>query len=321
MKRPIHDVDAQRARWRRYRTALKLTPDAGNAFGTGGHRIAGTYRSGPFFLAGDAAHTHSPAGGQGMNTGIQDATNLGWKLAFAAHAEPAPDRCSVLLDSYDRERRPVARRVIGMTNAVFWAEAGTDPLARAVRKMTATVGPLALPSLLRRRRLLAAGVRILGQLRVHYRHSPLSVNGPQRPKHLPCAGDRLPDATVTTPDGPTRLHDLTARGHPPSRPARHHRARRGSSPATAPPPSDHQHARNGDPRHPPRRVRRLCRARHRHRRTHEVAPGCLRPHTGDGAAPPVIIADRHLAAEGVSVTPFRCIGFPGPALRGNVAAM
>jgi hypothetical protein len=64
---------------------------------------------------------------------------------------------------------------------------------------------------LRRRRLLAAGVSVLGQLRVHYRHSRLSINGPHRSKDLPRAGDRLPDASVTTADGPTRLHDLVAR--------------------------------------------------------------------------------------------------------------
>jgi hypothetical protein len=175
------------------------------------HRIAGSYRSGPLFLAGDAAHTHSPAGGQGMNTGIQDATNLGWKLALAAPTGDTHDDRNMLLDSYDFERRPVARRVIRMTNTVFWAEAGTDPVARAARRAAATIGPIALPVLLRRRRLLAAGVRVLGQLRVHYRRSPLSVNGSHRSKDLPRAGDRLPDASVTTADGATRLHDLVAR--------------------------------------------------------------------------------------------------------------
>ena len=64
------------------------------------------------FLAGDAAHIHSPAGGQGMNTGIQDAHNLGWKLAAVANgASPA------LLDSYEAERRPVAAGVLALSNA------------------------------------------------------------------------------------------------------------------------------------------------------------------------------------------------------------
>src|SRR5690606_237871 len=91
------------------------------------------------------------------------------------------------------------------------AEAATDPVARIVRTVAATLGPIALPIVLRRRRLLAAGVRTLGHLRVRYRHSPLSHDGPHRPRNLPRAGDRLPAAHVTTAGGPGRLHDLTAR--------------------------------------------------------------------------------------------------------------
>ncbi|MFG1813520.1 FAD-dependent oxidoreductase [Kribbella sp. NPDC049174] len=89
------------------------------------HRLAASYRHRHLFLAGDAAHTHSPAGAQGMNTGIQDAINLGWKLAYAAGDG---QRYSDLLDSYDRERRPVARRVLAMTHLIFFAEASTQPL-------------------------------------------------------------------------------------------------------------------------------------------------------------------------------------------------
>jgi 2-polyprenyl-6-methoxyphenol hydroxylase-like FAD-dependent oxidoreductase len=72
-------------------------------------RLAAQYRSGRCFLAGDAAHIHSPAGGQGMNTGIQDAVNLGWKLAYALGGV---GDTALLLDSYEAERRPVARDVI-----------------------------------------------------------------------------------------------------------------------------------------------------------------------------------------------------------------
>src|SRR3954453_14664114 len=88
------------------------------------HRMAATYRSGRLYLAGDAAHTHSPAGGQGMNTGIQDAVNLGWKLAYAVD----DGSCSELLGSYERERKPVARRVLAMTHLIFFGEASTHPL-------------------------------------------------------------------------------------------------------------------------------------------------------------------------------------------------
>lgn len=72
-------------------------------------RLAARYRAGRCFLAGDAAHIHSPAGGQGMNTGIQDAVNLGWKLGYALGGFGDAE---LLLDSYQPERRPVARRVV-----------------------------------------------------------------------------------------------------------------------------------------------------------------------------------------------------------------
>lgn len=74
-------------------------------------RIAGRFRSDRAFLAGDAAHVHSPAGGQGLNTGIQDAYNLAWKLAFVLRGLAAPG----LLDTYNDERRPIAVRILKMT--------------------------------------------------------------------------------------------------------------------------------------------------------------------------------------------------------------
>ena len=75
-------------------------------------RQADRYREGPVFLVGDAAHVHSPVGGQGMNTGIQDAFNLGWKLALAAEGRAAPG----LLDTYQAERHPIARGVLRGTD-------------------------------------------------------------------------------------------------------------------------------------------------------------------------------------------------------------
>ncbi|MGD9509894.1 MAG: FAD-dependent monooxygenase, partial [Geminicoccaceae bacterium] len=76
-------------------------------------RLAEHYRVGRIFIAGDAAHIHPPTGGQGMNTGIQDAYNLAWKLARVMRGEAAPE----LLDSYEAERRPVARDVLERTHA------------------------------------------------------------------------------------------------------------------------------------------------------------------------------------------------------------
>ncbi len=75
------------------------------------HRIVDAYGRGRVFVAGDAAHIHPPTGAQGMNTGIQDAHNLAWKLALAVSGRAAPD----LLDSYDAERRPVGEEVVGRT--------------------------------------------------------------------------------------------------------------------------------------------------------------------------------------------------------------
>ena len=169
-------------------------------------RVASRFRRGRMFLAGDAAHAYSPATGQGMNAAIQDAANLGWKLAFAA-ARPGD---GPLLGSYDRERRPVARQLLALTNLAFWAEAGTGPVPSALR---ARLAPLAAPLVpaLARGRPAASGIRLLSQLDVSYRGSPLSVEGtPRRPGRLR-AGDRLPDRLVRAGGRSIRLHELLAR--------------------------------------------------------------------------------------------------------------
>ena len=170
-------------------------------------RVAGRFRHGRLFLAGDAAHAYSPATGQGMNAAIQDAANLGWKLAFAA-ARPGS---GTLLDSYDLERRPVARQVLGMTHLAFWAEAATGPVPSALRGRLAPLAAPFVPALLGRRHLVAEGIRLISQLRVSYRDSPLSVEGTPRRRGGPRAGERLPDQLVTSAGHRIRLHDLLAR--------------------------------------------------------------------------------------------------------------
>ena len=170
------------------------------------HSVAGRFRQGRLFLAGDAAHAYSPATGQGMNAAIQDAANLGWKIAFAA---ARPDDGS-LLDSYDAERRPVARQVLVMTHLAFWAEASTGPVASAFRGRLAPLAAPAVPTLIGCRRLVAEGIRLVSQLRVSYRDSPLSVEGTPRRHGGPRAGDRLPDQLVTSAGRSIRLHDLLA---------------------------------------------------------------------------------------------------------------
>ncbi len=168
-------------------------------------RIAASYRSGRVFLAGDAAHVHSPVGGQGMNTGIQDAVNLTWKLA--AVLEGAPEG---LLDTYEAERRPVAEDVLhdSRRNAVM--ASATSPLAKAGRSLalrTVTrVGPV-------RRRFLAG----LTMLAVSYPASVLpgrpAPTG-SRPRWAPGPGHRAPDGDVSLRGCPARLLGLLApHGH------------------------------------------------------------------------------------------------------------
>src|SRR5215211_513564 len=93
------------------------------------HKVAARFRKGGVFLCGDAAHVHSPAGGQGMNTGIQDAANLAWKLALAVGGL-APGS---LLDSYERERRPVAKGVVSTTDRLTRLATVRSPLLRRLR--------------------------------------------------------------------------------------------------------------------------------------------------------------------------------------------
>lgn len=154
------------------------------------HRHAARYRSGRAFVAGDAAHVHSPAGAQGMNTGIQDAANLGWKLALVCHGV-APDD---LLDSYDAERRPVGEFVLRFTDRAFTAVTSKHPLVRAVRTR---VVPRVLPLVLRFRAGRAAAFRTVSQLGVAYPRSPAVEGARSRRTRGAQPGDRLPDAVVT----------------------------------------------------------------------------------------------------------------------------
>ena len=94
-------------------------------------RLAECYRKGRIFLAGDAAHINPPMGGQGMNVGIQDAMNLGWKLASVIHGSASDE----ILDSYQSERRPVGEALQRDTLAQFALFSTFDPPALALRRM------------------------------------------------------------------------------------------------------------------------------------------------------------------------------------------
>jgi len=167
------------------------------------HRHAERYREGRVFLAGDAAHIHSPAGAQGMNTGIQDAWNLGWKLALVCRGvSPEP-----LLDSYEDERRPVGRFVLRFTDRAFTAATSTN---RAVRVARTHLAPRLLPVVLRFRPGRAYAFRTITQLGIRYRHGSAIAPSPRWAARRPHAGDRLPDARVTRDARPTWLHEAVS---------------------------------------------------------------------------------------------------------------
>src|SRR5579871_1865068 len=145
------------------------------------HRVAGQFRKGRAFLLGDAAHIHSPAGGQGMNTGIGDAVNLSWKLA-AALKDPSS---AALLDTYEPERIAFARRLVATTDRAFTAVISTTHFARIIRtKIVPMFAPILIRFLAVRRFLF----RTVSQVTVNYRDSALSGGEAGELR----GGDRLP---------------------------------------------------------------------------------------------------------------------------------
>ena len=167
------------------------------------HRLAATFRSERAFLAGDAAHVHSPAGAQGMNSGIQDAINLGWKLALAAHGTAS----EALLDTYSQERRPVARAVLALTHVLFWIETADNPVVRRAR---VALAPLAVSMALRLAPLRRFGFRVIGQQWVRYPRGLAAVDGLPKLRRGPGAGHRLPDLLLLRDQLPCRLHEALA---------------------------------------------------------------------------------------------------------------
>ena len=164
------------------------------------HRQAVRYRNGPVFLAGDAAHVHSPAGAQGMNTGIQDAWNLGWKLALVTRERAN----AALLDSYEPERLPVGRFVLRFSDR---ASSIAISESRLVRLLRTQLAPRILPLLLRFARGRAYGFRTISQLGISYRTSPAVEEGRPRLGSGPRAGDRLPDLRIERDGRECWLHE------------------------------------------------------------------------------------------------------------------
>src|SRR5258706_5467006 len=149
------------------------------------HRAAEKFRDGRCFLLGDAAHVHSPMGGQGMNTGLQDADNLAWKLALVVKGR-ADD---ALLDSYQAERIPVAQRLLATTDRAFVLVVSDSWLAKLFRtRILARIVAFAMT--FERPKQLA--FRTVSQTGITYRESPLSKMLPGLPEGAPRAGDRFP---------------------------------------------------------------------------------------------------------------------------------
>ncbi len=145
------------------------------------HRVTDHFRKGRAFLLGDAAHIHSPAGGQGMNTGIGDAINLAWKLA-AVVAGRAPNS---LLDSYEAERIGFARRLVATTDRVFSFATAEGKIADILRTR---VAPLIVPMAAAFEPVREYLFRTVSQIMLNYRNGPLS-RGAAGHVH---GGDRLP---------------------------------------------------------------------------------------------------------------------------------
>jgi len=162
---------------------LKLTIASVNWFSTYHvhHRVATRFRVGRVYLLGDAAHVHSPVGGQGMNTGIGDAVNLAWKLAAVLNHDARDN----LLDTYELERIGFARRLVATTDRAFTLVTKRGGVARRVRTRLV---PLIFPVLFRFAAVRRFFFRTVSQIGVNYRDSPLSMGSAGAVR----GGDRLP---------------------------------------------------------------------------------------------------------------------------------
>ncbi|MGJ0454392.1 MAG: FAD-dependent monooxygenase [Methylocystis sp.] len=151
-------------------------------------RVAARYRVGRCFLAGDAAHVHSPAGGQGMNTGIQDAVNLGWKLAYALAGIGDPN---LLLDSYEPERRAIAQNVVKAAEQKLHLAFSSGAAMRIVKDIAVSL--LGNLSIVQKRLQIE-----LSETEIVYRNGPLVALGapPRRPGRTD-VGARARDAILT----------------------------------------------------------------------------------------------------------------------------
>jgi 2-polyprenyl-6-methoxyphenol hydroxylase-like FAD-dependent oxidoreductase len=182
-----------------YGPGTVLGPIANASRFTDATRQLEQYRSGRVLFAGDAAHIHPPLGAQGLNLGVQDAFNLGWKLAATVRGR-AP---AGLLDSYHAERHPVGAQVLHHTSAQrVLADPRPSEDVAALRDIVTDL--LRLPDANRHIAGLMSGLSL--------RYGPPSGGVDGTGGH-PLTGGRVPDVELTTPDGPTRLSALFHSGH------------------------------------------------------------------------------------------------------------
>ncbi|SKA27027.1 2-polyprenyl-6-methoxyphenol hydroxylase [Enhydrobacter aerosaccus] len=150
-------------------------------------RLAAQYRVDRCFLAGDAAHIHSPAGGQGMNTGIQDAVNLGWKLAYVLKGV---GNAALLLDSYEAERRPVAKAVVDAAAQKLHLAFGGNKLMTLAKDMAVSIFGN-MPAVQRKLQVELSETEII------YRDGPLvALGGGKRKAKRTDVGSRAREATI-----------------------------------------------------------------------------------------------------------------------------
>jgi 2-polyprenyl-6-methoxyphenol hydroxylase-like FAD-dependent oxidoreductase len=166
------------------------------------HRVTQHFRKGRAFLVGDAAHIHSPAGGQGMNTGIGDAINLAWKLATVV----AGRGDDTLLDSYESERIGFARRLVSTTDRVFSFATADGRIADLMRTR---VAPVLFPFAVGFDRVREFMFRTVSQTMINYRNGPLS-NGIAGHVH---GGDRLPWVPIDGVDNYGSLSSMNWQAH------------------------------------------------------------------------------------------------------------
>jgi 2-polyprenyl-6-methoxyphenol hydroxylase-like FAD-dependent oxidoreductase len=160
------------------------------------HRSVDRMRSGNVFLLGDAAHIHSPVGAQGMNTGLQDANNLAWKLKAAINK---PTMADEILETYNAERMPVAKHLLNFTDRVFTAAVTQNRFFLRARNMVLPVAGKVLMNIPKGKRLL---FRFISQLNIHYHSNIISRSDAIR---ILQAGERAPNGKLNRT---TSLHDL-----------------------------------------------------------------------------------------------------------------